>query len=188
MEILRGQNREGEPGVTPLVGIVMGSQSDALVMYEAARVLDILEVPYEVRILSAHRTPGRVAEYAVSAYPRGLQAIIAGAGGAAHLAGMIEAYTHLQVIGVPVESRYLKGYDSLLSMVQMPKGRPVSTMGINMAENAGLTAASVVATSRKDVAERLIKYREEQSESVVEDDNRIGEGYMKFLEQMGGAQ
>lgn len=186
MEILRRQNREGEPEVTPLVGIVMGSRSDAPVMSEAAKVLDVLEIPFEVRIISAHRTPKRVAEYAISAYQRGLEAIIAGAGGAAHLAGMIEAYTHLQVIGVPVRSEYLNSLDSLLSMVQMPKGRPVSVMGINMAENAGLTAASVVAASRKDVTERLIKYREEQSERVVQDDNQIGEGYRKFLEQMGG--
>lgn len=186
MEILR--NREGEPEVTPLVGIVMGSRSDAPVMYEAAKVLEVLEIPFEVRILSAHRTPDGVAEYAISAYKRGLEAIIAGAGGAAHLAGDLAARTHLQIIGVPMESRYFHGFDSLLSMVQMPNGRPVSTMGINMAENAGLTAASVVAVSRRDVAERLIQYREEQSERVVRDDNQIGEGYKKFLEQMGGAQ
>lgn len=152
----------------PLVGIIMGSTSDWPTMKHAADILDQLEIPYEARVVSAHRTPDRMFEYARNAADRNLQVIIAGAGGAAHLPGMVASLTHLPVLGVPVESRVMKGQDSLYSIVQMPKGIPVGTLAIGEsgAANAGLLAAAIISLTRSEVRERLIAYRQRQSSSV----------------------
>ena len=157
-------------GKTPVVGIIMGSQSDWPVMQEAARMLETLGVAYEARIVYAHRTPDRLVEYARSAQGRGLKVIIAGAGGAAHLPGMTAAMTPLPVLGVPVQSKALKGLDSLLSIVQMPKGIPVGTLAIGEAgaANAGILAASIIALEDPGVAAKLDAFRAAQTESVKE--------------------
>lgn len=153
----------------PLVGIVMGSQSDWSIMRHAAEILAELGVAHEVRIVSAHRTPDRMADYAKSAKERGLKVIIAGAGGAAHLPGMVAAMTTLPVLGVPVESKALKGMDSLLSIVQMPGGVPVGTLAIGKpgAINAALLAASIVALGDGAVDGALTAWRARQTESVA---------------------
>jgi 5-(carboxyamino)imidazole ribonucleotide mutase len=155
---------------TAIVGIIMGSQSDWPVMKKAASVLEELGVHFETQIVSAHRTPDRLFEYAKSAKRRGLKVIIAGAGGAAHLPGMAASMTILPVLGVPIESKALKGMDSLLSIVQMPGGIPVGTLAIGEAgaKNAGLLAASIVALSDTIVAASLEKWREEQTNSVAQ--------------------
>jgi 5-(carboxyamino)imidazole ribonucleotide mutase len=152
------------------VGIVMGSQSDWPTMKEAAEILEALGVPFEARIVSAHRTPDRLWEYGRSAAGRGLKVIIAGAGGAAHLPGMMASKTCLPVIGVPVQSRALSGLDSLYSIVQMPRGFPVATMAIGAAGafNAGLMAASILALEDGALAGRLEKWRAELSASIPE--------------------
>jgi 5-(carboxyamino)imidazole ribonucleotide mutase len=154
----------------PVVGIIMGSQSDWPVMQEAARMLDAMGVAYEAKIVSAHRTPDRLAEYAKTARGRGIQVVIAGAGGAAHLPGMAAAMTSLPVLGVPVQSKTLSGLDSLLSIVQMPKGIPVGTLAIGEAgaANAGLLAASIIALQDAGVASRLDAFRAAQTASVKE--------------------
>jgi 5-(carboxyamino)imidazole ribonucleotide mutase len=154
----------------PLIGIVMGSQSDWETMRAAAEVLAALDVPCEVRIVSAHRTPDRLFAYAEGAVGRGLLAIIAGAGGAAHLPGMLAAKTRLPVLGVPVQSKALSGLDSLLSIVQMPKGVPVGTLAIGPAgaANAALLAAAMLATRDADLAARLDAWRAAQAEAVPE--------------------
>ncbi|MDI3280648.1 MAG: 5-(carboxyamino)imidazole ribonucleotide mutase [Bacillota bacterium] len=152
----------------PLVGIVLGSDSDLPAVQEAAAVLEELEIPFELTIASAHRTPERVREYAASAEERGLVVIIAAAGGAAHLPGVVAAQTLLPVIGLPVPTASLGGLDSLLSMVQMPPGVPVATVGIGAARNAGLLAAQVVAESRPEVKERLRRLRTQMAERVEE--------------------
>lgn len=154
----------------PLVGVIMGSQSDWQTMRGACESLDALGVAHEARIVSAHRTPNRLAEYARSARERGLQVIIAGAGGAAHLPGMAAAMTPLPVLGVPVQSKALSGMDSLLSIVQMPKGVPVGTLAIGAAGavNAGLMAAAIVALGDEDVARALDAYRASQTDGVAE--------------------
>jgi 5-(carboxyamino)imidazole ribonucleotide mutase len=156
------------PGPAPLVGIIMGSRSDWETMRHAAETLDRLAVPHETRVVSAHRTPRRLFDYAAAAAPRGLRVIIAGAGGAAHLPGMAAAMTALPVLGVPVESHALKGMDSLLSIVQMPAGIPVGTLAIGRAGavNAGLLAAAILALSDPALAERLAAWRAAQTESV----------------------
>ncbi|MDH5558096.1 MAG: 5-(carboxyamino)imidazole ribonucleotide mutase [Alphaproteobacteria bacterium] len=153
----------------PLVGIIMGSQSDWSTMHHAAAILAELGVAHEAKIISAHRTPDRMADYAKSGKERGLKVIIAGAGGAAHLPGMVAAMTTLPVFGVPVESKALKGMDSLLSIVQMPGGVPVGTLAIGKpgAINAALLAASVVALSDDAVDAALTKWRANQTESVA---------------------
>ena len=153
-----------------VVGIIMGSQSDWPTMKGAAETLAALEVPFETRIVSAHRTPDRLWDYATTAADRGLKAIIAGAGGAAHLPGMTASKTLLPVIGVPVETRALKGVDSLWSILQMPRGTPVATMAIGGAGavNAGLMAAQILAVSDPDVALRLAEWRRAQSAAVAE--------------------
>lgn len=155
----------------PLVGIIMGSTSDWETMRHAAETLDALGVPHETKVVSAHRTPQRLYDYANGAADRGLKVVIAGAGGAAHLPGMAAAMTHLPVLGVPVESKALKGMDSLLSIVQMPGGIPVGTLAIGKAGaiNAGLLAAAILATSDADLAERLKAWRARQTESVATD-------------------
>jgi len=154
----------------PLVGIVMGSQSDWATMAGAAEALDALGVAHEVRIVSAHRTPHRLVEYAEGARGRGLKVIVAGAGGAAHLPGMLASLTPLPVLGVPVQSKALQGLDSLLSIAQMPGGVPVGTLAIGAAgaKNAGLLAAAIVALGDPAVAEALDRYRAEQTASVAE--------------------
>ncbi|MFN7056233.1 5-(carboxyamino)imidazole ribonucleotide mutase [Hyphomonas sp.] len=154
----------------PVVGIIMGSQSDWPVMREAAKVLEDLGVPHEAKIVSAHRTPQRLVDYATSAKERGLKVIIAGAGGAAHLPGMAAAMTPLPVLGVPVQSKALKGLDSLLSIVQMPKGIPVGTLAIGEAgaANAGLLAAAIIALDDAGVAAKLDAFRKAQTEAVGE--------------------
>lgn len=152
------------------VGIIMGSQSDWETMRHAAEVLESLGVPHECRIVSAHRTPQRLVDYAGSARERGLQVIIAGAGGAAHLPGMTASMTSLPVFGVPVESKALQGMDSLLSIVQMPGGVPVGTLAIGRpgAVNAGLLAAAVIALQDEAVAAKLDAWRNSQTESVAQ--------------------
>ncbi len=154
----------------PVVGIVMGSQSDLATMKETMNILDELQISYEARVVSAHRTPDLMFEYAKSAREKGLKVIVAGAGGAAHLPGMIAAQTTLPVIGVPVQSRALNGMDSLLSIVQMPGGIPVATVAIGTAgaKNAGLLAASILSTTNEDVAMRLSEYREVMTNTVLE--------------------
>jgi 5-(carboxyamino)imidazole ribonucleotide mutase len=153
-----------------LVAIVMGSQSDWPTMKHAAEALDRLGVGYEARIVSAHRTPDRLAAFAKGAAGEGFKVIVAGAGGAAHLPGMIAAMTHLPVLGVPVESKALKGQDSLLSIVQMPAGVPVGTLAIGEAgaTNAGLLAAAILATNDEALAERLKAWRAEQTAGIKE--------------------
>ena len=152
----------------PLVGIIMGSQSDWSTMCEAAKLLEELQIPHETKIVSAHRTPGRLYEYAETAEERGLQVIIAGAGGAAHLPGMTAAITPLPVLGVPVQSKALSGQDSLLSIVQMPAGIPVMTLAIGVAgaKNAALSAASILALADPALAERVKNFRSEQTRQV----------------------
>lgn len=155
----------------PLVGVVMGSQSDWPTMKEATDILSALGVAHEARIVSAHRTPDRMFAYAEAAAGRGLRVIIAGAGGAAHLPGMIAAKTRVPVLGVPVQSKALSGQDSLLSIVQMPKGVPVGTLAIGAAgaANAGLLAAGILATTDPDLAERLDAWRAAQTNAVAEE-------------------
>ncbi|SLJ93621.1 5-(carboxyamino)imidazole ribonucleotide mutase [Novosphingobium mathurense] len=154
----------------PTVAIIMGSQSDWPTMQRAAAMLDKLGVAYDARIVSAHRTPDRLVAFAKSAEDEGFKVIIAGAGGAAHLPGMVASMTHLPVLGVPVQSKALSGQDSLLSIVQMPAGIPVGTLAIGEAgaANAGLLAASILSTGDAELAERLKAFRAEQTESVAE--------------------
>jgi 5-(carboxyamino)imidazole ribonucleotide mutase len=156
-----------------LVGLIMGSKSDWDTMQHAAQILDALGVSHETKIVSAHRTPDLLFEYAASAERRGIEVIIAGAGGAAHLPGMTAAKTVLPVLGVPVESKTLQGIDSLLSIVQMPAGVPVGTLAIGKpgAINAALLAASIVAINRPDVRERLRAFRAEQTNAVLAQPN-----------------
>ncbi len=156
------------PSANPLVAVVMGSQSDWDTMRHAAEILQQFGVPHECQIVSAHRTPDWLAEFAGGAEGRGIEVIIAGAGGAAHLPGMAAAQTVVPVLGVPVESHALRGLDSLLSIVQMPGGVPVGTMAIGKAgaTNAGLLAVAILANSRPDLREKLHKYRDEQTAKV----------------------
>lgn len=156
------------PG-NPRVGIVMGSKSDWPTMSKAAEVLDELEIPFEAEVVSAHRTPDKMLDYARTARDRGLSLIIAGAGGAAHLPGMLAAATELPVLGVPVKSRTLNGLDSLLSIVQMPRGVPVATLAIGEsgAANAGLLAASILSLSDPALADRYREWRSRQTERVL---------------------
>jgi 5-(carboxyamino)imidazole ribonucleotide mutase len=161
--------KKNSDSTNPVVGIVMGSRSDWSTMKEAAEILSSLGVPHECRVVSAHRTPDLMAEYAKSAESRGLLAIIAGAGGAAHLPGMIAAQTHIPVLGVPVESHALKGQDSLLSIVQMPAGIPVATFAIGTpgAKNAALFAAALLSSGFPAVREALLEYRAKQTADVL---------------------
>jgi 5-(carboxyamino)imidazole ribonucleotide mutase len=161
---------QGGTMTEPLVGIIMGSSSDWETMRHAADTLDQLGVPHESKVVSAHRTPKRLYDYAQGARHRGLKAIIAGAGGAAHLPGMTASMTSLPVLGVPVESQALKGMDSLLSIVQMPAGVPVGTLAIGKAgaTNAALLAAAILATGDQELADRLEIWRESQTDSVAD--------------------
>jgi 5-(carboxyamino)imidazole ribonucleotide mutase len=167
----RAPKDAGTHAERPLVGVIMGSTSDWETMRHAHEVLDELGVPHECRVVSAHRTPAWMAEYAGSAEERGLEVIVAGAGGAAHLPGMVAAQTVLPVLGVPVQSRALNGLDSLLSIVQMPGGVPVGTLAIGAAgaKNAALLAAAILANSRPELRERLRRLRAEQEAKVRAD-------------------
>jgi 5-(carboxyamino)imidazole ribonucleotide mutase len=160
------------------VAIVMGSDSDETVMRQAAEALDEFGIPWEMRVLSAHRTPDDTLEYARGCQARGVQVLIAGAGGAAHLAGVLAAATRLPVIGVPIARPTLSGLDSLLSMVQMPRGVPVATVGIDGARNAGLLAARIIGTSDERVAQALVRYQDRLRDEVRAKDsalrNRLG--------------
>jgi 5-(carboxyamino)imidazole ribonucleotide mutase len=157
----------------PQVGIIMGSDSDLLIMKEAAQVLDEFQITYEIKIVSAHRTPNLMAEYGNSAHKRGIKVIIAGAGGAAHLPGMTASYSPLPVIGVPVKSRSLDGLDSLLSIVQMPGGVPVATVGINQAKNAGILAAQIISVFNKVLQRRIISYKKKLEMDSIKKNDRI---------------
>lgn len=158
----------------PLVGIIMGSKSDLPVMEDAIKVLKELGVQVEVSIVSAHRTPERMFNYAESAASRGLKVIIAGAGGAAHLPGMVASITHLPVIGVPVKSsNSIDGWDSILSILQMPNGIPVATVALNAAKNAGLLAAQILATADQQLAQNLINFKQELKKKIEETANEV---------------
>ena len=159
----------------PLVGVIMGSKSDWETLRHAVEILQQFEVPMETRILSAHRTPVEMAEYASAAESRGVEVIIAGAGGAAHLPGMTAAHTVLPVVGVPVESHALKGMDSLLSIVQMPGGIPVGTVAIGKAGaiNAALLAVAILSNSRPELRKRLHEFRQRQADRVRQDDREL---------------
>lgn len=152
---------------TAQVGIIMGSQSDLAIMNAAAEILQKFNIPYEIDIVSAHRTPDKMFEYAKSAVDRGLKVIIAGAGGAAHLPGMVASLTPLPVIGVPVKSsNSIDGWDSLLSIVQMPNGVPVATVAVNAAQNAGILAVQIIGSHNKDVLKQLAIFKDELKEKV----------------------
>ena len=153
-----------DSSISPQVGIIMGSDSDWPTMRDAALLCDEFKVPYEARVVSAHRTPADMAQYATQAHQRGLQILIAGAGGAAHLPGMVASYTPLPVVGVPIESRALKGIDSLLSIVQMPAGVPVATVAIGNARNAGILAVSILATRHPDLQAALLDFKAKLAE------------------------
>jgi 5-(carboxyamino)imidazole ribonucleotide mutase len=153
----------------PLVGIIMGSQSDLKVMQESADLLRELKVPFELTVVSAHRTPERLMEYAATAADRGLKVVIAGAGGAAHLPGMVASVTALPVIGVPVKSsNSIDGWDSVLSILQMPAGVPVATVALDGAKNAAILAAQIVSTSDKALYERIVAFKQKLKEKVLD--------------------
>jgi 5-(carboxyamino)imidazole ribonucleotide mutase len=167
-----------------LVGIVMGSDSDLPTMQGAIAVCEDFGVPYEVGIVSAHRTPDRLVDYAKQAHPRGLKVIIAGAGGAAHLPGMVASLTPLPVIGVPVSSRQLHGVDSLYSIVQMPAGIPVATVAIGNAHNAGLLAVQILATGDATLLEKILHYRQRLAQSVLDKQANLDQvGYQRYLQE-----
>lgn len=152
--------------ISPLVGIIMGSDSDLPVMKDAAEILDYFGVSYEINIVSAHRTPGLLADYASKAHERGIKVIIAGAGGAAHLPGMTAAYTPLPVIGVPVKLKSLDGMDSLMSIVQMPGGVPVATVAIDQAKNAGILAVQILSVGDTSLIQKMIDYKSSLKDMV----------------------
>ncbi|MCB0667925.1 MAG: 5-(carboxyamino)imidazole ribonucleotide mutase [Saprospiraceae bacterium] len=158
------------------VGIIMGSDSDLPVMKAAAEILDLLQISYELSIVSAHRTPGRMFEYAKEAHIRGIKVIIAGAGGAAHLPGMVASLSPLPVIGVPIKSsNSIDGWDSVLSILQMPGGVPVATVALNGAKNAGILAAQILGTSEAEIQKRVLQYKADLEDAVYEKVNRLKE-------------
>lgn len=168
---------------TPEVGIIMGSDSDLPTMQAAVDVCEAFAITFEVAIVSAHRTPERMVEYAKTAHQRGLKVIIAGAGGAAHLPGMVAALTPLPVVGVPVQSRAMQGLDSLYSIVQMPAGIPVATVAIGNAKNAGLLAVQILAAQRPDLLEQVVAYRQQLAMTVVEKQAQLDAlGVQQYLE------
>jgi 5-(carboxyamino)imidazole ribonucleotide mutase len=168
----------------PLVGIIMGSDSDLPTMQDAIAVCEEFGVNSEVAILSAHRTPERMVDYAKLAHQRGIKVIIAGAGGAAHLPGMVASLTPLPVIGVPVPSRHLQGLDSLYSIVQMPAGIPVATVAIGNAKNAGLLAVQILATYQPELLKRVQQYRQTLEKSVTDKQAKLDQlGYQEYLSQ-----
>jgi 5-(carboxyamino)imidazole ribonucleotide mutase len=166
----------------PLVGIIMGSDSDLPIMKEAAEILNEFQISYEIKIVSAHRTPNLMYEYAKSAESRGLKIIIAGAGGSAHLPGMVASLTTLPVIGVPVQTKTLNGIDSLYSIVQMPPGIPVATVAINGAKNAGLLAAKILGISDKKIQDKVELYSKNLENTILEKSAKLNKiGYKKYL-------
>ncbi|MEH2036866.1 5-(carboxyamino)imidazole ribonucleotide mutase [Nostoc sp.] len=171
--------------MTPLVGIIMGSDSDLPTMKDAIAVCEEFGVESEVAIVSAHRTPERMVQYAQLAHQRGIKVIIAGAGGAAHLPGMVASLTPLPVIGVPVPTRNLQGVDSLYSILQMPGGIPVATVAIGNAKNAGLLAIQILATHQPELLEKVQQYRQTLCESVIAKQAKLEQlGYEQYLQQM----
>ena len=168
----------------PRVGVIMGSDSDLPVMKEAAEILDKFEVEYELTVVSAHRTPDRLYNYAETAEEKGLDVIIAGAGGAAHLPGMVAAVTTVPVVGVPVKTSKLSGLDSLYSIVQMPPGVPVATVAINGAKNAALLAVQILARSDEELNQKQKEYRREMKEKVLDTAEKLEEqGYQEYFER-----
>lgn len=168
----------------PLIGIIMGSDSDLPTMQDAIAICGEFGVKSEVAIVSAHRTPERMVKYAQEAHQRGLKVIIAGAGGAAHLPGMVAALTPLPVIGVPIQTRHLQGVDSLYSIVQMPGGIPVATVAIGNAKNAGLLAVQILASHQPELLNKVQQYRQNLAQSVIDKQTRLDElGYQQYLEQ-----
>lgn len=158
------------------VGIIMGSSSDLEIMQDAAKILEQFGIEYEIDIVSAHRTPLKMVEYSQNAHKRGLRVIIAGAGGSAHLPGMVASLTPLPVIGVPIKSRNsIDGWDSLLSIVQMPNGVPVATVAVNAAQNAGILAAQIIGSSNKVILEKVIQFKISLSEKVEQDSKKLRE-------------
>lgn len=169
--------------INPLIGIIMGSDSDLPTMQPAIAICEEFSVPYEVAIVSAHRTPDRMVNYAQEAHQRGLKVIIAGAGGAAHLPGMVASLTPLTVIGVPVATRHLQGLDSLYSIVQMPRGIPVATVAIGNAQNAGLLAVQILASHDSKLLEKVQQYRKNLAQTVLDKQQKLEQiGYQKYLE------
>ena len=169
---------------TPLIGIIMGSDSDLPTMQAAIAVCEDFDILHEIAIVSAHRTPDRMVTYAKSAHERGLQVIIAGAGGAAHLPGMVAALTPLPVIGVPVKSSTLSGVDSLYSIVQMPGGIPVATVAIGNAKNAGLLAVQILATTQPALQEKVLRYRHDLETQVLAKQRHLESvGYHQYLDE-----
>ncbi len=166
-----------------MIGIIMGSDSDLPVMRQAAEVLQSFDIPFEISVVSAHRTPERMIEYAKSAHQRGLKVIIAGAGGAAHLPGMVASVTPLPVIGVPVKSsNSIDGWDSILSILQMPNGVPVATVALNAAKNAGLLAAQILGSHDAVILEKMLAYKQKMAEEVLEKAKKLEE---KGFEEYG---
>ena len=169
----------------PIVGIIMGSDSDLPVMKDAAEILDRLNISYELTVVSAHRTPDRLISYAKEARGRGIKVIIAGAGGAAHLPGMIASMTALPVIGVPIKTRTLSGLDSLYSIVQMPPGIPVATVAINGAKNAGILSASIIGSSDDKVLDLVEEYKNDLKQMVLDKAEKLEDlKFSKYLDQM----
>jgi 5-(carboxyamino)imidazole ribonucleotide mutase len=169
---------------TPLVSIIMGSDSDLNIMKDAAEILKQFNVPFELTIVSAHRTPMRMVDYATTAKERGLKVIIAGAGGAAHLPGMVASITTLPVIGVPVKSsNSIDGWDSVLSILQMPNGVPVATVALNAAKNAGILAVQILAASDEALAEKVKQYKEDMKKSVYDKSQKLAnEGWPVYFD------
>ncbi len=167
----------------PLIGIIMGSQSDLKIMKEAAEFLEEMNIPFELTVVSAHRTPQRMADYASTARSRGLRVIIAGAGGAAHLPGMVASFTSLPVIGVPVKSsNSIDGWDSVLSILQMPSGVPVATVALNGAKNAGILATQILGTENKNIAKKLDVYKKGLQKKVEDSFRSIEKKGWKNIE------
>ncbi len=161
----------------PLVGIIMGSQSDLVIMNETSKILEQLKIPFEISIVSAHRTPELMFEYAKTAFDRGLKVIVAGAGGAAHLPGMVASITPLPVIGVPIKSsNSIDGWDSVLSILQMPNGVPVATVALNAAQNAGILAAQIIGSSNAEVLKRVADFKESLKDKVTKGNEDMQKG------------
>lgn len=165
------------------IGIIMGSDSDLPVMSEAAKILEEFNVGYEINVVSAHRTPDKLYKYAISAQEKGIEVVIAGAGGSAHLPGMTASMTLLPVIGVPIKTKTMEGIDSLLSIVQMPPGVPVATVGINAGKNAGILALEILGVNDKELQKKLGKYKENMADEVMKKGDKLYSiGYKKYLE------
>ncbi len=172
---------------SPVVGIIMGSDSDLPIMQEAKETLDLFGIPNEITIVSAHRTAKRMVDYATKAKERGIKVIIAGAGGAAHLPGMVAALSPLPVIGVPIKTKSLEGLDSLLSIVQMPPGVPVATVAINGAKNAGILACQILGAHHPDIALKVEKYKQDLEKTVLKKAVGLEKmGVRKYLKSLGG--